>query len=88
MRPSAVRKCELIDAAVNHRIVEPYMIYDSSTPKRLLHCYQVSGFSEGGRPIGWKNLEISSFTNASIKDDVFFVRPDYNPDDRKRFVTI
>jgi hypothetical protein len=80
--------CELVDAVGNHRIVEPYMIYDSPKGNRLFHCYQVAGFSEGGQPIGWKSPLISSFISASIKGDVFLPRPDYNPNNQKMFGTI
>ncbi len=80
--------CELIDLNGNHRIVEPYMVYSSSTGKRLFHCYQISGYSKSGKSQGWKNPEINSFQEAIILDDTFLPRPEYNPFNDKLFTVV
>jgi hypothetical protein len=77
--------CMLTDPQGNTRIVEPYMVYTSSTGKRLFHCYQLEGYSESGRPAGWKNPEAESFLFAQIRDPKFAPRPEYNPFNLKMF---
>ena len=80
--------CELTDHAGNIRQVEPYMVYRSGLDKRLFHCFQISGYSESGHPIGWKNLEVSSFRVGSVADGAFRQRPQYNPHNASKFPTI
>jgi len=73
------RLCELVDRGGNSRIVEPYMVYTSATGKRLFHCYQVEGYSKSGEPTGWKNPQVNSFTQTTIRNGTFTPRPEYNP---------
>jgi hypothetical protein len=80
--------CEIIDIYGNRRLVEPYMVYTSSKGKRLLHCYQLLGYSKSGQVPAWKNPEVSSFTNAIIKDKSFSQRSEYNPFNMKMFPTV
>lgn len=71
--------CELIDQKGNRRLVEPYMVYTSSKKKRLFHCFQLEGYSKSGVARGWKNPEIKSFCQATIQDEKFIQREEYNP---------
>lgn len=68
-----------------YRIVEPYMVFHSSTGKRLLHFYQVGGYSAGGVLRGWKNPEVSAFDSAQVVDQRFVPREDYNPFNAEMF---
>ena len=69
----------LTEPSGRYRIVEPYMVYRSSTGKRLFHLYQVGGYSAGGMLRGWKNPEISAYDSAQVVDQRFTPREDYNP---------
>jgi hypothetical protein len=80
--------CRLTDTDGQMRLVEPYMVYKSSRGKRLFHCYQVGGHSESGRPVGWKNPEVSSFVAAEVTAEQFHERPEYNPSNSKMFVDV
>jgi len=77
--------CTLTDHEGNTRIVEPYMVYTSSTGKRLFHCYQLEGYSRRDRVPEWKNPEVESFLFAAIRDAKFAPRPDYNPFNLRMF---
>lgn len=69
----------LTEPSGRYRIVEPYMVYCSSTGKRLLHYYQIGGYSAGGILRGWKNSEVGAFDSAQIVDQRYTPREDYNP---------
>lgn len=69
----------LTEPSGRYRIVEPYLVYRSTTGKRLLHLYQIGGYSSGGVLRGWKNPEVSSFDSAQIVDQRFVPREEYNP---------
>lgn len=71
--------CELTDASGNRRVVQPYLVYVSQQGTPLLHCYQVSGYSEGRNKRGWKNLKLEDVSSASPTAAKFQVRADYNP---------
>lgn len=62
-----------------YRVVEPYMVFRSSTGKRLFHMYQVGGFSAGGILREWKNPETEVFDTAQVVEQRFAPRADYNP---------
>jgi len=68
-----------------YRIVEPYMVYCSSTGKRLFHVFQIGGYSAGGILRGWKNPEVSAFEGAQIVDQPFTPREEYNPFNMEMF---
>lgn len=80
--------CELTDGQGRFRIVEPYMVYESSRGKRLFHCYQIDGYSESGKPAGWKNPEVFSFSAARVTQTSFRQRPEYNPANERMFPVI
>lgn len=69
----------LTESSGRYRIVEPYMVYVSSTGKRLFHCFQIGGYSAGGILRGWKNPEVQSFDGAQLVDQRFTPRAEYNP---------
>lgn len=75
----------LTEPSGRYRIVEPYIVYCSSTGKRLLHLYQIGGYSSGGLLRGWKNPEVRSFDSAQIVDQRFTPREEYNPFNEEMF---
>ncbi|HEX2094308.1 MAG TPA: hypothetical protein VHG28_18035 [Longimicrobiaceae bacterium] len=75
----------LTEPSGRYRIVEPYMVYVSSTGKRLFHCYQIGGYSSGGILRGWKNPEVEAFDSAQIVDQRFTPRGEYNPFNEQMF---
>lgn len=75
----------LTEPSGRYRVVEPYMVYCSSTGKRLLHCFQIGGYSAGGVLRGWRNPELSSFDSAQLVDQPFTPRRDYNPFNEQLF---
>jgi len=75
----------LTEPSGRYRIVEPYMVFVSSTGKRLLHMYQIGGYSAGGILRGWKNPEVEVFDSAQIVDQRFVPREEYNPFNQEMF---
>jgi len=73
------------EASGRYRVVEPYMIFCSTTGKRLLHLFQVGGYSAGGILRGWKNPEVGAFDDAQLLPQRFTPRPDYNPFNEEMF---
>ncbi len=69
----------LTEPGGRYRVVEPYMLFRSSTGKRLFHMYQVGGYSAGGILREWKNPETHVFDSAQVVDERFNPRDDYNP---------
>ena len=75
----------LTEPSGRYRIVEPYMVFISSTGKRLFHFFQIGGYSAGGVLGGWKNPETSVFESAQVVDQRFTSREDYNPFNEEMF---
>lgn len=75
----------LTEPGGRYRVVEPYMIFRSSTGKRLFHFYQVGGYSAGGILRGWKNPQTNVFDSAEAQDELFIPRASYNPFNRALF---
>ena len=75
----------LTEPSGRYRIVEPYMLFYSSTGKRLFHLYQIGGYSAGGLLRGWKNPEVGSFDSAQVIDQRFVAREEYNPFNEEMF---
>lgn len=75
----------LTEPSGRYRIVEPYMVFRSSTGKRLFHLFQVGGYSSGGILRGWKNPEVAVFDSAEMLEESWTPRPDYNPFNREMF---
>ncbi|HEV2148578.1 MAG TPA: hypothetical protein VGR37_14335 [Longimicrobiaceae bacterium] len=78
----------LTEPSGRYRIVEPYMVFVSTTGKRLMHCFQIGGYSAGGILRGWKNMEAASFDGAQIVDQPFTPREDYNPFNEEMFADV
>lgn len=70
------------------RVVDPYIVYESSTGKILVDVYQTSGYSKGGKSVAWKPFEVDLIGSLQVLDRTFSVRPDYKPTNRKRYVRI
>ncbi len=75
----------LTEPSGRYRIVEPYMVFVSSTGKRLFHCFQIGGYSAGGILRGWKNPEVGSYDSAQVVDQRFTPRDEYNPFNEEMF---
>ena len=75
----------LTEPSGRYRVVEPYMIFLSTTGKRLFHVFQVGGYSAGAILRGWKNPEVSAFDSAQPLDQRFIPRADYNPFNEEMF---
>jgi hypothetical protein len=69
----------LTEPSGRYRIVEPYMVFRSSTGRRLLHFYQVGGYSAGSILRGWKNPDVHAFDGAEVLEETWQPRDEYNP---------
>jgi hypothetical protein len=50
--------------------------------------YQIKGYSESGEPTGWKNPESETIVSVIPLLDSFEVRQEYNPLNRRMFVSV
>ncbi|HEX8363554.1 MAG TPA: hypothetical protein VF613_25765 [Longimicrobium sp.] len=75
----------LTEPSGRYRIVEPYMVFISTTGKRLFHFFQIGGYSSGGMLRGWKNPETLAFESAQVVDQQFTPREEYNPFNEEMF---
>ena len=80
---SAIRSRHLIEFYYNggSRLAEPFC-YGEIAPgdNEVLECYQVSGYSEFGEPVGWKLFRVSEISGLEIDGEQFSgVRPEYDP---------
>jgi len=49
----------------------------------VLRGYQISGYSNSGRPVDWKLFRVAEMSNLSITSEYFDgIRPFYNPRDK------
>jgi len=70
------------------RLVDPHIVYESSTGKILVDAYQTSGYSESDESVEWKRFEVDQISSLQLLDRTFSVRTDYIPSNRKRYVRI
>ena len=63
------------------RIVEPYLIGNTTTGKQSLRAYQIGGNSNSKIP-SWKMFTIVKISNVKVTDDAFSKRSDYKPNDK------
>lgn len=57
------------------RVVEPHAIYTSENREIVADCYQVRGYSAGGRPAPfWRPFRIKKIAEASLLDEAFSPR--------------
>ena len=82
---NALRLVWLTEPTGRYRIVEPHMVFRSTTGKRLLHLYQVGGYSAGGVLRGWKNPAVTAFDGAQLLEERFRPREEYNPFNEEMF---
>lgn len=81
------RTLDLTDTEGRHYMIEPYMIYTSDRGRRSLLFYQLAG-PPPEAPIGWKRPEAVLFQTATIREDRFTVRPEYDPFDKARYPVV
>jgi len=62
------------------RIVEPYAFGTDNKGSYKLRAYQIGGFSESGKTVGWKLFSVENISNIEILDKTFdMIREGYNP---------
>lgn len=62
------------------RIIEPHCCGYGSKNQGLLRCFQVSGFSQSGKPHDWKLMRVDEIDSCTPTGDTFEgERPGYNP---------
>jgi hypothetical protein len=64
-----------------HRIVEPYVVGNTSTGKQSLRAYQIGGSSSSPIP-SWRMFTLMKMTSVTLNDSTFSPRPEYNPNDK------
>lgn len=72
------RLLRIKDEEGRERVLEPYACFIGKKGV-LLHCYQVSGYSSSGG-LGWRNIPLLDIQYATILDEVFTKRFEFNPD--------
>lgn len=67
------------------RLVEPFCLGEISPgDKETLLCYQVSGYTKFGEPVGWKLYRFSEISKLEVVNENFTgTRPGYDPDNLK-----
>ncbi len=86
---SAIEKNQVMTIVYGgERVIEPHILYVSSNGNILLDAYQISGYSESNEPVAWKRFNIDEIKSAELVDETFTPRPDYNPNNSERYVTI
>jgi hypothetical protein len=70
----------LVFDEVGPRVIEPYLIFESSEGDMLLHGWQRSGVFRSHPPPKWCNLHVEDLASVEVLTDRF-ARPhhDYNP---------
>lgn len=64
------------------RNVEPFCHGISTVGNDVLRGWQIGGYSESGKPQGWKLFRMDAISNLTITDEAFEGRrPRYNPND-------
>ena len=88
---SAIENLKVVRVFYNdgdERIVEPHILYKSSSGNTLLDAYQTSGYSESNEPVAWKIFNIEKIQSIESMKNIFTPRQDYNPDNQKRYMEI
>lgn len=72
------------------RIVEPHIIYVSTSGNELLDFWQTDGYSSAGGLPCWKRLLLADITSVRILESKFIVRikEGYNPSNKIRYPRI
>jgi len=84
-RAISERKSTVVRCNGHHtiRIIEPHVIYTSSTGEIVVECYQTKGYTESGNPPPlWTRFRISSIQSAYLLNSTFEVRlaAGFNPE--------
>ena len=58
-------------------MVEPYCHGLTIAGKEVLSAFQVSGFSQSRKPIGWKMFDMRNVIGLSVLNTRFSIRADY-----------
>lgn len=59
------------------RVVEPHVLYRTRSGRSVVECYQVRGYSSGGRvPPFWRPFQIKKITGVDVLDEIFEPRID------------
>lgn len=64
------------------RIVEPHAYGRDKNGDEVLRCYQTSGGSESGEPVGWKLLKVRDVFSVQLTKNVFMMQPGYKRNDK------
>lgn len=65
------------------RIIEPHCHGTSTAGNEVLRAFQVSGYSNSGRPHDWKLFVVSKIRNMNVRNQTFLEnRPLYSPRDK------
>lgn len=63
-------------------IAKTYCYGISTAGNELLRAYQIGGYSQSGKSVGWKLFRVSNISNLKVIDKSFEnIRPGYNPRD-------
>jgi predicted DNA-binding transcriptional regulator YafY len=62
------------------RLVEPHVVYRSSTGKVMLDAFQLAGPTHSGAVPGWRQFELDRIARVTIVETPFMPAPDYQPD--------
>jgi hypothetical protein len=64
------------------RLIEPFTFGRLLNGKKMLRAFQTEGYSESGKPFGWKLFEFDKIEDGSDSGGSFNgPRPGYNPND-------
>lgn len=82
MRAIQYRRCMIIVYTHYRRTIEPFTLGLTHRGTLVLSCWQRSGGSHSGQPVGWKLLEVGKIADATLTDTTFSsTRPGYNRHD-------
>ncbi len=71
--------CKITDKTGKERVVEPYLIFLPIKRELMFHTYQISPDE------GWRNFHTIDIKKIELLSEVFSLREDYNPFNKKMF---
>lgn len=75
--------------AIGLRTCDPHILFESSTGKIQVDCWQAAGPSSSGGPLpDWRPFTVAEITRCSLTDARFEIADGYNPANRDRYVRI
>ena len=81
------RLCEITFANGQTSKVEPYAIFTSPKKRRHYLWFQLSS-SDPEETSGWKMPEAASVSSATLTEEPFTVRRDYDPFDKEKLLMV